>query len=152
MRYKGYVSDTLRANAEEYGFLIATAKDLGDKELVFGSEINGEDKLNYTPDNVKFVYGAAYIKDSRDLIFDNDRVNERIGFAGALTGIKAANYDSVLVGRTYVKVDGNYYYGETISKSIREVAKEIKAREDYDSLEESVKNVIDNIVSDTSAQ
>lgn len=152
MRYKGYVSDTLRANAEEYGFLIATAKDLGDKELVFGSEINGEDKLNYTPDNVKFVYGAAYIKDSRDLIFDNDRVNERIGFAGALTGIKAANYDSVLVGRTYVKVDGNYYYGETISKSIREVAKEIKARVDYDSLEESVKNVIDNIVSDTSAQ
>ena len=69
-----------------------------------------------------------------------------------MTGIKAANYDSVLVGRTYVKVDGNYYYSETISKSIREVAKEIKAREDYDSLEESVKNVIDNIVSDTSAQ
>lgn len=152
MRYKGYVSDTLRANAEEYGFLIATAKDLGDKELVFGSEINGEDKLNYTPDNVKFVYGAAYIKNSRDLIFDNDRANGRIGFAGALTGIKAANYDSVLAGRTYVKVDGNYYYGETISKSIREVAKEIKAREDYDSLEESVKKVIDNIVSDTSAQ
>lgn len=152
MRYKGYVSDTLRANAEEYGFLIATKEALGNTELVFGSEINGEDKLNYTPAGVKFVYGAAYIKDSRDLVFETDRVNSRIGFAGALTGISAANYDSVLVGRTYVKVDGNYYYGETISKSIREVAKEIKSREDYDSLEDSIRGVIDNIVSDTSAQ
>ena len=130
IRFAGYVADEDKHYASEIGF-IATREDLlGDTELVFGdTKANG---VGYTPDGVKVVYGATYDKASgKDLIYTKDgnlfggsiwKDVEGTFFTGVITNIPESAYFDKFVVRPYALIDGEYVYGDTISRSVRDIA------------------------------
>jgi len=62
-----------------------------------------------------------------------------------LTGITAEQYDTQLMVRPYVKVNGNFFYGASVTRSIYEVAEDMKEKS-YVKLSDESKKVIDNIL------
>ena len=107
---------------EEYGFIIAREDILGSNELTF---LLKKDDSN-TP---LYVYGAAYDK-KNGLDIQYDVSGSNIIFTAVCTNIPAEHYATRLVARTYAKyaVSGHAFtvYGDSVVKSIKEVAQSIK--------------------------
>jgi len=115
----------------EIGFIIAKKTALGDTELKFGC-------------GVPTVYGVAKLGDF-ERIYDFDDTS--VHFTGVLTGIPSGQEDCVLVGRPYVKLDGVYYYGDPIERSVLEVARAAKAdTETFETYSQELKAAIERII------
>ncbi len=130
LRFAAYVTNENKADADEYGFIVTTAALLGDNELTFGE--NTSDTAGVTPDGIRYVYGTAYDKAKGiDKVFSTSgevfgseywKKIEGCFFTGVLTKIPEAAYCEKMVVRPYAKVEGTYSYGETIVRSIRDIA------------------------------
>ena len=122
IRFSSSVTTRNKAMLEEYGFIIAREDVLGSNELTFMFKKKDANKPLY-------VYGAAYDKKAGlDLQYDVSGSN--IIFTAVCTNIPAEHYATKLVARTYAKyaVNGNAFtvYGDSVVKSIKEVAQSIK--------------------------
>ncbi len=142
IRFAGYVADEDKPYATEIGF-IATKEDLlGDNELIFGD--TKENGVGISPDGVKYVYGATYdAAAGTDLIYTTDgnvfggsrwKDIEGTFFTGVITNVPESGYFDKFVVRPYALIEGEYVYGDTISRSVRDVAESAYNdgnREDY---------------------
>ncbi len=148
MRFAAYVTDENKADADEYGFIVATASALGNNQLVFGE--NTSESSGVSPEGVKYVYGAAYDKENGiDKVFATSgemfgsaywEEIEGVFFTGILTGIPESAFDDRLVVRPYARIGEAYAYGDEIRRSIRDIAQNAYdngVREDY------VMNILD---------
>ncbi len=142
MRFAGYVENDKKAYASEIGFIATREELLGDNELVFG-EVN-QDGFGISPNGVKYVYGATYdAAAGTDLVYTTDgnvfggyrwKDIEGTFFTSIITGIPENNYADKFVVRPYALIDGEYVYGETLCRSVKEVAESAYNdgnREDY---------------------
>ncbi len=130
IRFAGYVANEDKPYADQIGFIATTADLLGENELKFG--VTGENGVGVSPDGVKYVYGAAYdAATGKDIIYTNDGnvfgspVWEDVQgtfFTGVLTHIPEWEYLTKFVVRPYALIDGEYVYGETIVKSVSDIA------------------------------
>ena len=97
----------------EYGYIIGLESTL----------INKGEELNF--DASKYVYGAAYDKSGKDIVFDSYDDLYHV-FTGVLYNIPDTAYGERIVSKTYTKisVDGKEYtvYGEPVISSIYEIA------------------------------
>ncbi len=97
----------------EYGYIIGLESTL----------INKGEELNF--DATKYVYGVAYEKNGKDLVFDSSNDLYDV-FTGVLYNIPDTAYGERIVSKTYTKIriDGSEYivYGEPVSASIYEIA------------------------------
>ena len=122
---------------EEYGFIITREDLLCGKELNFNHE--------------KYVYGVAYDKSlGIDIVFD--RTDEISVFAGVLTGIPEEHHETKLVCKTYTKisVDGEEFivYGQEVTASLFEIAKELLETELDEETREYMQNIVDTVLPD----
>ena len=164
IRYACYVDEETRYQSAEYGFLVAAKSKLIEanpndttyESLAFNS--NG-DKTGYIEGTkIKYTSSAAYVKDDFDesvfLTLDEAKetfpekamqVIEDDGyyFTVVLINLPESRYNDAVVGRPYVKIGEQYYYGTPVVKSIYSVAKELAQK---DGLSPEVKAVVDSII------
>ncbi|MBQ8759747.1 MAG: hypothetical protein IJZ20_08660, partial [Clostridia bacterium] len=135
IRIASFVSNGVRENAVEYGYITARADALASADYT---------DLTYDADVTK-VITSAYEKGTKDVIYLNasestdeakvvfgDAALDELGvyFTGVYVGIPETSdaYKTDLVSRPYVKVGDNYFYGAPIVKSIYGAALDIKAK------------------------
>jgi hypothetical protein len=160
MRYAAYI-ETAQEMCE-YGFIVAREESL----KVAGSvnydrlKINesnpgykGSMALSISGKNahgVKYV-GAVAIRGDISVIYSTNgnefgsaSLDDGLYFTTVLTGITPDKYTTKFTGRPYVKdSNGNYYYGETITRSLYEVAKSIPVAERTDFVKSIISYVDD---------
>lgn len=112
IRFKGSVTDKLRKNASEYGFLVARKSVLGKNDLTVKFTANGYRDA--------YVKGVAY-DGTTDKFYE--KTDDKISFAGVLTGVDLEDdytYE-VFAVRTYAMFKtaaGDIYaYGDTVTAS-----------------------------------
>ncbi len=140
--FAGFVTDDNKKVCEEYGFIVTTESLLGDNQLCFGT--NSKNGKGVSPDGVKYAYGVAYNKASgTDIIFStlgnvfNNSYWKNVKgnfFTAVLTNIPKKAYNDKIIVRPYAKIDGEYVYGETIKRSVKDIAEDSYNngnREDY---------------------
>ena len=115
LRFKFEIANSELENVKEYGALISTAYEIGNKVLSMDSDIN---------------YTKAVAFDSEkgvDAVFS--RNNGAVQYAVSLNGIEDNDYDKLFTVRPYVVYnDGTIGYGEEITQSVYGVA--VKAAND----------------------
>ena len=115
----------------EVGFIIARKSVLGDTELAFGC-------------GIPTAHGAAKIGDIRRVYQD---LEDGVYFTGVLRGIPDGAENEVMVGRPYMKIGDNYYYGDIIERSVLDVALAVKDNEEaYENCTEELKQAIDSMI------
>ena len=70
---------------------------------------------------------TAYLSKKTEVLTFTEHLDLDNTIFDTLTNIPEENYNDKLVGKTYIKVNGSYYYGEAIAMSIYEVAVKTKA-------------------------
>ena len=139
IRVAGFVTNTLRSMADEYGFIV-TRSDLVE---------NGDfDSFTFENQPMVYVSGKAYSKDENiDIIYCDaskntsgavsifgDNAYDELGtyFTGVFIGVPKTKdaYNEKLLTRTYVKIGDTYYYGKPIEKSVYETALAVKNQYD----------------------
>ncbi len=137
LRFMGILSLESAEAAYEYGFII-TKEDILKTN---GIELTHENWKKY---GITVVEGKAYSENpetpQEPIIFD--RNDEELVIAGVLYGIPEKCYDYKLVCRAYALSHNKYYYGEPITRSIREVALELVESGAANSLSEEYKEFI----------
>jgi len=137
---------------DEYGFIISRKSLLNGTELDFGDGPDAKGS-GTTSAGVKYVSGAAFNKDKGiDTVYDSDGTlmpgvidgtNEC--FTAVLYKIPENMYDEVFVARTYICIDGKYFYGIPREAGVKATAALVKS-ESYDKLSQEEKDVIDAIL------
>lgn len=111
LRFQSKVSDGL-ANADgvTFGTLLIPKEVLGEGELTIATDtVNNIEQTKWATDSVKknnpeqYEEGYAY-------------------FNAVLTGIPEEHYDKVIVARSYVYANGQYYYSEPVERSVAQVS------------------------------
>lgn len=140
MRTAGFVTDSLKAAAEEYGFIAALESSLANCGLT---------GLTFENTAAASVYGKAYSKsEGTDISYGGSETfgaSELSGgtvFTAVYTGIPetAEAYKTKIAGRTYVKIGDSYFYGNVVSASLYDTALAEKKK-----FEDSGKSVPDYI-------
>jgi len=115
----------------EVGFIIARKSVLGDTELAFGC-------------GIPTAHGAAKIGDIRRVYQD---LEDGVYFTGVLRGIPDGAENEVMVGRPYMKIGDDYYYGDIIERSVLDVALAVRDNEEaYENCTEELKQAIDSMI------
>ncbi len=118
IRYMGTVTADQRAEAVEYGYIVARTTKLAEnsEELTFNSI-------------TKYVYGAAYItEENRDNVWAWD--GDNAVFTGVLTGFASVEqYSESLTVRPYLAFEASgkklYVYGEAIVGSMQDIVNQM---------------------------
>ena len=134
IRIAGFVHDYITNTAEEYGFIATTSAKLG---------ASAPTSLTFDNSEIAYVSAANYIKDTdTSIIYCDDKEEAKnlfgdkaidadgIYFTGVYVGIPETKeaYTMQITGRSYVKVNGTYYYGTPVTKNVYEVAIAIKEK------------------------
>ena len=144
IRFKASVSLKYKLEEAEYGFLVTRKVLLGeqnaDTALRFGNE-----------ENLTFIQGVSFGHDEKE-DRNVDRVYEmndnEVFFTAVVHGVPAtvAGYTDKLVVRPYYKdINGEYFYGTPIEKSVLETAIAIRDS-GYNNLDESGKAYVKSIL------
>ena len=139
---------------DEYGFIVSRKSLLDGEELTFGTKPN-EKGVGQTPNGITYVSGAAYNRAKGiNYVYDNDgsklsEVTEgkNEAFTAVLWNIPETHYAETLVARPYINIGGLYFYGSAREMSMKSVALSLK--ENYDSLTDAEKELVDKILSVT---
>ncbi len=144
IRFASSVSDTQKADAAEYGYVVTRKTLLEEKVTADESyetylHLGGISSVSATgtttaenSDGVKVAAAAAYngsinrVYTMDGSIFDNGTISFRgvmeTFFTGVVTGMTSdAQKAEVIVARPYIKVDGVYYYGDCYETSYNEI-------------------------------
>lgn len=90
--------------------------------LIIPKEVLGDGALTIDTDKVRNVEQTKWATESVQVSNPKEYEEGYEYFNAVLTDIPAEHYDTVIVARSYVCVDGVYYYSETIERSIAQVA------------------------------
>lgn len=90
--------------------------------LIIPKEVLGDGALTIDTDKVRNVEQTKWATESVQASNPKEYEEGYEYFNAVLTDIPAEHYGTVLVARSYVCVDGVYYYSETIERSIAQVA------------------------------
>jgi hypothetical protein len=118
IRFRASVTSEQKTRADEYGFIVTLEKHLG---TIAADSVTVDS-------NIKKLIGVSYGYDSKidknvDRIYEIEDNN--IFFTAALYGMPETDeaYRQKIVVRPYLKdKDGNYYYAQTIIRSVLDVA------------------------------
>ena len=110
IRFKATMSGATAVVAEEYGWVAADAEKVDVDNLYVGAE------------KVLVGYGREDGVDVKEF-FDGDDLTKV--FTLVITNIKAEYAERKLSVKPFVKVDGEYVYGDAITKSVKEIAESI---------------------------
>ena len=127
IRFAAYVTDTQYDACTEYGFVVTRKTLLGGdytKLNLKGVTVTANGvTASANADEVLVVAAAAYDgKVTRTYTHDGATFGteymgiEETFFTGILTGIPSGMEAEVFVGRPYIKIDGNIYYGNCIER------------------------------------
>ena len=157
LRVMGFSDLDTKSACDEIGFIIARADAVTNvNDLVFGANPK-EGMANINDKGIVYVFGSAYLKNSHDKIYalnskdagiDGDARYKNLEgyfFTAALVGITPDKYDHNFICRPYIKSGNAYFYGEAITRNIREVAQNI-ANSGYKGLNESEIQYINSII------
>ena len=90
--------------------------------LIIPKEVLGDSALTIDTDKVRNVEQTKWATESVQVSNPKEYEEGYEYFNAVLTDIPAEHYGTVIVARSYVCVDGVYYYSETIERSIAQVA------------------------------
>ena len=143
IRFVSFANYAVRTSAAEYGFLFALKDDsITDYEtkLVFADGERTEGKLYTNSYGINYLFGANYVKDTKDIIFstsgdflssDLSLGDDGVYYTAVMYNIPESGYTQKIVVRPYVVINEKIYYGDPIYRSIYEVALSIKNSEEY---------------------
>ena len=160
LRFSGFVSRNTAKffDAEEYGFIVAADKCFTDgdySKLKFDSEGSAVGIVDGT--RYRYLSAAAYVKDRNKnygqqltsgqaaeefTALKSYTLDDGIYFSAAITHISPSNYNEKIAGRIYVKINGEYFYGEPVVRSLYEIAVQYKAQHG-----ENTPQYVENIIS-----
>lgn len=151
LRFKAYVTEEQRDDADEYGFMVALADKFGGNYTGFvfpegfESATDGEtQKVGKTVGGVTFICQSNYVKNGSVDKFAMDGAN--FAFSAVLTGMTTKqHYQTEFAVRPYVRIGDTYYYGSVQAKNIYDVAKTLRANA-TESTPESVRNYYQSII------
>ena len=137
IRFKADITTEVDSLASDYGWVVA--RDVA----ITGASLTREDlTVEQTAFKTKVGYGR---QDSVDLKNYFEETDELKTFTAVIYNLPAGYEQDVLVARPFVKIDGVYYYGTPVAKSIYEVAVAVKAG-GYSGLSEYQIQKIDAII------
>ncbi len=121
IRFRATVTPEIRTACEAYGFLVGLAEDFaGEPEMLAFEGTSEDDGSSARAKNGKvFVYAANYdVGIGKDIIYkvDNDGT---VTFSGVLTGIPSSQSKTPVMARPFVRLDGRYFYGNTVTGSLK---------------------------------
>lgn len=134
LRFKASIENSERAEAAQYGFIVARTSALGTKELnhanMKAGVINAVEGISYEP--------AANI----DIIFGN--ADDKTIFTAALINIPEKSYLEKLSVRAFVKIGDVYAYSNVYTDTLAQAAQRVK--DENGELYQANKELIDNIL------
>ena len=116
IRFKASVTKQQKEVTVEYGFIVTLKKFLGEKELNHDS-------------GVKYVEGINYgVVDSKEVDKIHEIIGDDIFFTAVVYNIPKTKeaYSEEFVVRPFTKVEGTYYYGDSIERSVLSVAASLR--------------------------
>ena len=145
IRFRSVIDPETKAFMDEYGFIVARKDVLGDKELTFEFKKEGTG----TP---LYVTGVAYNKDEgKDIQYSVEPDGDTV-FTAVCVGIPEAHFSTEIVARAYAKYSNNNgpsftVYGSTVTRSIAQVAQDIKDAEgeDYANNKEYIDYILEKV-------
>lgn len=134
LRFKASIDNTERADAAQYGFIVARASELGSKELnhanMKAGVINAVEGVSYDPAaNINIIYGNA---------------DDRTIFTAALVNIPESKYLEKLSVRAFVKIGDIYAYSDVYTDTLAQAA--LRVKNDNGELYQANKEIIDKIL------
>jgi len=112
IRFKATMSSATSVVANEYGWVAADAEKVSEDELAVGAE------------NVLVGYGRENGVDVKSFFEQDDEVKT---FTLVIKNIKKEYADRKMSVKPFVNVDGEYIYGDAVTKSVKEIAVSILA-------------------------
>ena len=151
IRFAAFVDADRRSFADSYGFIVARTSEVTDMtEIVFNENADTSGTNSF---GVRYVSGVAYDKDTGvDRVYTTDGSvfgDKDLGigtyFTAVLYNIPAESYNVQLTMRPYIEKNGAYFYGETVTRSLYEVACAVKEG-GYRGLDEAGRAYVDSII------
>ena len=145
IRFRSVIDANTKEFMDEYGFIVAREDVLGDKELTF----QFKDEADGSP---LYVTGVAYNKDKGiDIRYSVEPDGDTV-FTAVCIGIPKEHFSTELVARAYAKYSNNNgpsftVYGSTVTRSIAQVARDIKDAEgeDYINNQEYIDYILEKV-------
>ncbi len=110
LRFQSRVPAALKDSGATFGTLIIPKEVLGDAELTHA--------IDLVEDVIQTQWATSEVQ-----MFNPGEYREGYEYFNAvLTGIPEAYYDAEIVARSYAYANGEYYYSETVTRSIAQVA------------------------------
>ena len=142
IRFLSYVSAATRANADEYGYIVAREDVLTEAgctadNLKFGTDTSymndGKNFIGHTSAGVKFTGAVNYSKaNGIDIVYSTDAETGAINFTGVTVGLDSSykkggityanRYAVRFTTRPYVKIGDLCFYGASTTASLAEKA------------------------------
>ena len=119
LRYAAYVTEEKRTVSIEYGFIIALTESFEGNynELTFDTD------KNYVYDSTyNKVEGIDKIYSKTGEIFGNKSEGEGYYYTACIVGIPSNEYETDILGRPYIVINGTTFYGKPIVRNIKEIA------------------------------
>ncbi len=137
IRFMASLSLEQTSKAYEYGFIVAREATL----TQYNSTLTHENSQKY---GFAIAEGKSYSEDPQNpkapVIFEQNE--HEIFITAVLVGIPESAYNDKLTCRPYILAGGSYYYGQEISRSIKEIALKLVESGEADNLPEEQKAYI----------
>lgn len=138
LRFKASIENSERAEAAQYGFIVARTSTLGTKELnhanMKAGVINAVEGISYDPaTNTDIIFGKA---------------DDKTIFTAALINIPEKNYLEKLSVRAFVKIGDVYAYSNVYTDTLAQAAQRVKEEngELYQANKEFIDKILENAV------
>ncbi len=139
IRFRANVSDLVLADSDEFGFIAARTEQLDGEDLRFHSDAaetvysaDGKKFTGKTDGGVTYTGAVNHNTNGVNIIYDVDKDTNNTRFACVLVNLDKGytsggttyenRYDVEFTVRPYVIIAGTTYYGESVSKSYKDIA------------------------------
>lgn len=131
IRFMASVTSEQKEEVAEYGFIVTLKKLLGDKVLTHDTDVTYVQGINYGVVDSKEIDKIYEIKD------------DNIFFTAVVYGFpKTADaYTSAFVVRPFTKLNGVYYYGDAVERSVCQVAENLRDKNYADMTADAIETV-----------
>ncbi len=113
LRFQSKISSEMKNTGARFGTLVIPKDELGKNELTINTE------------NVQNIEQTKWATESLKLGNAKDYQEGYEYFNAVLTEIPDLHYDKVIVARSYVYANGQYYYSNTIERSVGQVSSQL---------------------------
>lgn len=139
IRFRANVKDLVLADSDEFGFIAARTEQLDGEDLRFHSDAaetvysaDGKKFTGKTDGGVTYTGAVNHNTNGVNILYDVDKDTNNTRFACVLVNLDKGytsggttyenRYDVEFTVRPYVIIAGTTYYGESVSKSYKDIA------------------------------